>query len=102
MSMSKTTTRSSCASRDAVLLLYESTPAPVYKTALADAHYTRVLLRKSIQRWRAVNRLARVAWKPELLAKHHAQYARLWTAFSVWRQRTHNAQQRKQVRMRVY
>lgn len=64
----------------------------------ADAHYQRALLLTCVKKWRASYRKRRTQWKQQLLATHHAHYARLWTAFNVWRQRTIEARKRKQVR----
>lgn len=64
---------------------------------VADAHRKHSLLLRCLKNWRAFHRRRRVQWKQQLLATHHAHYARLWTVFNIWRQRTNKARERKQV-----
>lgn len=72
--------------------------AAVHTVDTADAHYKRVLLLMCLKKWHAFHCKRRTQWEQQLLATHHAHYARLWTVFNVWRQRTIEAHKRKQVR----
>lgn len=73
-------------------------PLPAVRAVyVADTHCQRVLLLKCVKKWRVFHHKRRAQWKQQLLATHHAHYARLWPAFTLWQQRASKARKRKQV-----